>query len=162
MADDMNEYDPSAGDISASDGGGNFLTKKLGPLPTWAWIAIGTVGGYFVISRMGKGSRTSNADSTPASGDTGDGMGGETGTVTDSSGNASDVLTAIESAMSLQAADIEALKAADKKDNARDKKQEKRLDADDKRDKDRHNKVKHKHVVHKSAPHGNVKATSRR
>jgi hypothetical protein len=30
----------------------NFLTRKLGPLPMWAWIGIGVAGAYWYISRQ--------------------------------------------------------------------------------------------------------------
>jgi hypothetical protein len=33
---------------SSSSGGGNLLTRKLGPLPTWAWLAIATVLGLML------------------------------------------------------------------------------------------------------------------
>lgn len=32
--------------------GGSFLTHKIGPLPTWAWIAIGLGVGFFLLRRQ--------------------------------------------------------------------------------------------------------------
>ena len=59
-------------------GGGNFLTRKVGPLPTWAWLGIIGVGGgalwYFIKSRQ-----NAAASSTTA--------GGATGNCTDTNGN---------------------------------------------------------------------------
>lgn len=38
---------------AAAQGGGNLITRKLGPLPTWAWllIATGLFGAYYLIER---------------------------------------------------------------------------------------------------------------
>lgn len=44
------------------------LTKKLGPLPIWAWGLILGVGGYFVYSRYASGSSSSSSSTSPVSG----------------------------------------------------------------------------------------------
>jgi hypothetical protein len=65
---------------SAPAGGGGALTRKLGPLPVWGWLAIIGVGGgalwYFIKSR--ESSSASSAGSNPAA------VGGE---CADASGN---------------------------------------------------------------------------
>jgi hypothetical protein len=50
-----------------ASGGGNVFTRKMGPLPMWAWMAIMLVlaGGYYLIK--GKGSSSSTTGSTSAS-----------------------------------------------------------------------------------------------
>ena len=51
-------------------GGGNILTQKLGPLPGWAWLAIGVGGAGLVIwwrRRKASASASTSATGTPAS-----------------------------------------------------------------------------------------------
>lgn len=47
----------------------NALTRKLGPLPVWAWALIALVAGYFVLRRFSPGSSGATAltsSATPA------------------------------------------------------------------------------------------------
>ena len=113
----MSIVDPDEGQYSEPESGGNFLTKKMGPLPMWAWALIGVAGGYYVYKKTNllsslTGSSTSNTTGTSTG--TGTDTTGDTGTI-DSSGNANDVLTALESMLSTDAADITALQTVNAK-----------------------------------------------
>lgn len=52
-----------------SSGGGNFLTKNLGPLPVWTWLALllGLAVAYFFYKKNAASSSTSAAQSTSSS-----------------------------------------------------------------------------------------------
>ena len=54
---------------AATSGGGNFLTKQIGPLPLWAWagLALALAVGYFLIQKK----NASSATSTTAASQTG-------------------------------------------------------------------------------------------
>ncbi|MHB1595399.1 MAG: hypothetical protein ACYCO9_16450 [Streptosporangiaceae bacterium] len=47
----------------------NILTHKMGPLPTWGWLAVATVGigGYYLYSNGGLGSLGSGSSSATTS-----------------------------------------------------------------------------------------------
>jgi hypothetical protein len=49
-------------------GGGNVLTRKLGPLPTWVWVAIvsAIILAYVVIKQRGSSSSTASGSGTTA------------------------------------------------------------------------------------------------
>ena len=108
----MAEFDEYGNaEVEASEGGGNFMTKKLGPLPAWGWVAV-VVGGAVIYMKFfgGGGGASSGASSDNTYGET---------EVIASSGNGSDVLTALQSALSMDAAKIAKLTAANKRQNAR-------------------------------------------
>lgn len=69
---------PQAVPARETPGGGNVLTRKVGPLPTWAWLGIIGIGGaavwYFYKSRQ--------ANAAASSGTT-----GQSGNCTDTNGN---------------------------------------------------------------------------
>ena len=57
---------PAGGPAAAGRGRANFFTRKLGPLPVWAWGAIG-VGGIGVLYYLHKkGSSSSSSAAMPA------------------------------------------------------------------------------------------------
>jgi hypothetical protein len=64
-----------------SAGGGNVLTRKVGPLPTWAWLAIIGVGGatVWLIAK--------HRQNAAAAADAGTAAGGSSGGCQDASGN---------------------------------------------------------------------------
>lgn len=77
MADD----ERPAGEHTPASGAGHFLTKKAGPLPTWAWIALATAAVVVLWtmgrSRSGGGFVTGSDTATHA--DTGGGGGPDLG-----------------------------------------------------------------------------------
>jgi hypothetical protein len=52
-----------------SSGGGNVFTRKMGPLPLWAWLGLATLVavGYYMYSKNKSASSTSNPASTGGS-----------------------------------------------------------------------------------------------
>jgi hypothetical protein len=108
MPDDV--YSPSAGDLSEGEGGGgNFLTKRLGPLPTYMWIIV-VIAVYYLYRHYissGTSTATTTGTTTDASGNPID-TSGTTGTI-DSTGNVNDSLTALGQTVALQAANIATL-----------------------------------------------------
>lgn len=86
MPDDASSQSPSSG----RGGGDNWLTRRHGPLPTWAWIAIpvGGVAVYLIYKKVKSGSTsttaattTTTAGATGATGSTGStGRSGANGT----------------------------------------------------------------------------------
>ena len=62
---------PQAVPAREAPGGGNVLTKKVGPLPTWAWLGIIGIGGaavwYFYKSRQAKAAADSTGTTTAGS-----------------------------------------------------------------------------------------------
>lgn len=127
----MSVVDQDDGQYSEPESGGNFLTKKMGPLPIWAWAVIGVAGGYILLKKTSLLSSLGGSGSSTSSG-TNSGSGstdtGSTGTI-DSSGNANDVLTALESMLSTDAADITALKTVNAKQQKSLVAQEKQIKA---------------------------------
>lgn len=74
MADDVTV---DSGGSGGSSGGGNFLTRKQGPLPMWVWIA-GFVGAVLIYRSMSGGSlfggsASSTTSNTAANGSNGNG-----------------------------------------------------------------------------------------
>ena len=69
---------PQAVPARETPGGGNVLTKKVGPLPTWAWLGIIGIGGaavwYFYKSRQANAAASS-------------GTAAQSGNCTDTNGN---------------------------------------------------------------------------
>ena len=69
---------PQAVPARETPGGGNVLTRKVGPLPTWAWLGIIGIGGaavwYFYKSRQASAAASS-------------GTATQTGNCTDTNGN---------------------------------------------------------------------------
>lgn len=120
MPDTTYELPPEGG----GEGGGSFLTRKMGPLPFWVWAVIGVIIGYIVLTKFnilgGIGGGAAPSESSAG------GSQGETGMI-DSPANASEILTAWESMISQNAADIAKLEAYQKRDTARDIKQGKRI-----------------------------------
>ena len=50
----------------ATTGGGNILTQRLGPLATWVWLLIATIGiGAIVLWQKHKGGTTATAQAQP-------------------------------------------------------------------------------------------------
>lgn len=49
---------------SAASGVSASLTRKLGPLPVWAWLILGAVVGWYVYEHYFKGSSSSTAATT--------------------------------------------------------------------------------------------------
>ena len=49
----------------SSSGGGSFFTHKVGPLPVWAWVAIGA-GVLYVYRKYAAGSSSSSSANTSA------------------------------------------------------------------------------------------------
>ena len=49
--------------------GGNVLTRRIGPLPTWAWVAIvgGVIVAYELYKSYSSGSTAASSTATPAS-----------------------------------------------------------------------------------------------
>jgi len=76
MADDTPSQSPSSG----RGGGDNWLTRRHGPLPTWAWIAIpvGAAGVYLIYKKM-KGSSTTSTTATATPTSSGGWSGGYSG-----------------------------------------------------------------------------------
>lgn len=66
----------------SSGGGGNVLTRKVGPLPTWAWLGIIAVGGgaVWLYARHRQSAASAAADTSSTGG-------ASTGDCTDASGN---------------------------------------------------------------------------
>lgn len=59
--------DPGPAVKAAGKGGGNVLTKKIGPLPGWAWAGIALGGFYFYRYRKAQAAASSSATTaTPA------------------------------------------------------------------------------------------------
>jgi hypothetical protein len=56
----------AASDTAPASSGGNVLTRKLGPLPTWAWLAIATGAGllYYIASKKKTAAAASTSSST--------------------------------------------------------------------------------------------------
>ena len=54
----------------APEGGGNFLTRKLGPLPTWAWAGLAVGGFLYWRKRQAAAAAAAGtaATTTPATG----------------------------------------------------------------------------------------------
>jgi hypothetical protein len=52
---------------AGAKGGGNVLTKKIGPLPGWAWAAIALGGYYFWKQRQGAAASTATTATPTAS-----------------------------------------------------------------------------------------------
>lgn len=62
----MSSMTPEAPPAAPARGGGNVLTRKIGPLPTWAWVAIVSailIGWAYFRSKQA-GSSTTAADTT--------------------------------------------------------------------------------------------------
>jgi hypothetical protein len=57
---------------STSGGGGNFLTRKLGPLPIWAWALMALAGAiaFYVYQKKNASSSTSAVSAAGSSGTT--------------------------------------------------------------------------------------------
>lgn len=64
--------------------GGNLLTRKVGPLPGWAWVAVAAGGGYLWLKHKGTTSPAASSDNTA-----GDATGTDAG-MTDTGDNAAD------------------------------------------------------------------------
>lgn len=47
-------------ETGASSAGGNFISKKMGPLPLWAWVVVGAgvIGGYLILTKRRSGTPT--------------------------------------------------------------------------------------------------------
>lgn len=64
MADDNTApRHPSTGDGKSASGGGNAFTRKLGPLPVWAWMGIG-LGAALAYSSWRKNKATSTSQAS--------------------------------------------------------------------------------------------------
>lgn len=53
------------GDVGTGSRASNALTKKLGPLPGWAWVGL-AVGGFIVYRKLAGGSSSSSSAAVPA------------------------------------------------------------------------------------------------
>lgn len=51
---------------AGAKGGGNVLTRKIGPLPGWAWAAVALGGFYFYKYRKAAAASTTATTATPA------------------------------------------------------------------------------------------------
>ena len=107
----MSIVDQDDGQFSEPAPEGNFLTKKLGPLPLWVWAIVGVAGAYIIMKKTSLfgGSSTGTSAAAGTTGTSSDTT-GDTGTI-DSSGNSNDVLTALESMLSTDAANITTLQS---------------------------------------------------
>ena len=47
----MAEFDDYGDPVVPDEGGGNFLTKKFGPLPMYVWVIIALVAAYFIYKK---------------------------------------------------------------------------------------------------------------
>ena len=69
MAEDFDEY----GDSVEPEEGGNFLTKKVGPLPTWGWLLVAVAAWYVYkkgyLSSLTSGLTGSSTQTTNPTGD---------------------------------------------------------------------------------------------
>ena len=112
------------------EGGGNMFTRKMGPLPMWAWMIIGVAAAYLGYRYYQSKSGTATTASTGSTNGTGPGANttGETGTI-DSSGNSNDVIDLLESALSTDAADITTLQNKVKTLTKTEAKQQKEINA---------------------------------
>jgi hypothetical protein len=85
---------------AGAKGKGSGLTRKLGPLPLWAWALIGLAGGYFLYKRMaGTGGPSAvasqaaqtSAETAPSS----TGLTGSAGSPSDTGQMSSDLISAL-------------------------------------------------------------------
>jgi hypothetical protein len=96
-------------------GKGSGLTRKLGPLPLWAWAAIGAVAGYFLWTKFLSGSAQPQQQQTapgaspqpaPAPPLDTSGLGAATGGVDTSQNGQQDIANALGSAFATQTQQI--------------------------------------------------------